>query len=555
MNTKSECMNASLLMFQKHVIAGVAACFLLLPLAAWGGGVVTNCTEANLRAAMTGGGTVTFACDGTITLAGTITITNDTVLDATGHYLAISGSNTVRVFWVTTNASLSMLHLTIANGRSDKGAGVYNDGGQLLLQNCTLVGNSAIGSAGISYPGHSVFGSNGCGGAVYNFGVLTAVNSAFLSNSVVGGAGAEDLSLIWPMPPGGAGGDGNGGAIGNDGTLSLTGCLLASNSARGGGGGFGRGGNYPAQPPYNCGAPGGTGGGGNGGALYNHGSAFLVNNTFALNLGAGGSGGGGGPGAPPMSQSSSSGNGGNGGSGGSGHSAIYDVNGQCFLTNCTIALNPTMQGAGGTGGPPGPWIYPYPPHLGQPGTNGTDGTAGSGVKTSGAQFFNTLLAGNIPSNCLGTIVDAGHNLSSDGSCSFTNVGSLNNTDPKLGPVANNGGPTLTMALLPGSPAIDAGDTASAPPTDQRGHPRPVGLAADIGAYEFTAVLEISRSLESGLNVLVYGSCNQCCRLLTSTNLVDWQCVATNQIGTNGMVLFQDNCGMGETRRFYRVALP
>jgi hypothetical protein len=98
-------------------------------------------------------------------------------------------------------------------------------------------------------------------------------------------------------------------------------------------------------------------------------------------------------------------------------------------------------------------------------------------------LLNTLLASNTPANGSGTITDAGHNLSSDGSCVFTSIGSLNNTDPKLGPLANNGGPTMTMRLLPGSPAIDAGDNTAAPPTDQRGVPRPVGLACDIGAYE------------------------------------------------------------------------
>jgi hypothetical protein len=45
---------------------------------------------------------------------------------------------------------------------------------------------------------------------------------------------------------------------------------------------------------------------------------------------------------------------------------------------------------------------------------------------------------------------------------------LNNTDPKLGPLADYSGPTLTMALLTGSPAINGGSTANAPPTDQRG---------------------------------------------------------------------------------------
>jgi hypothetical protein len=53
----------------------------------------------------------------------------------------------------------------------------------------------------------------------------------------------------------------------------------------------------------------------------------------------------------------------------------------------------------------------------------------------------------------------------------------------LGPLADNGGPTQTHALLPSSPAIDAGDNNGCPPTDQRGVARPSGLACDIGAYE------------------------------------------------------------------------
>jgi hypothetical protein len=55
--------------------------------------------------------------------------------------------------------------------------------------------------------------------------------------------------------------------------------------------------------------------------------------------------------------------------------------------------------------------------------------------------------------------------------------------PALAP-ANNGGPTLTSALLPSSPAINAGDDAGCPGTDQRGAHRPVGAHCDIGAFEF-----------------------------------------------------------------------
>jgi hypothetical protein len=55
----------------------------------------------------------------------------------------------------------------------------------------------------------------------------------------------------------------------------------------------------------------------------------------------------------------------------------------------------------------------------------------------------------------------------------------------LGLLADNGGPTWTMALAPGSPAIDLGNAQGAPPSDQRGVPRPSGSGVDIGAFEFT----------------------------------------------------------------------
>jgi hypothetical protein len=59
-------------------------------------------------------------------------------------------------------------------------------------------------------------------------------------------------------------------------------------------------------------------------------------------------------------------------------------------------------------------------------------------------------------------------------------------DPRLGLLQNNGGPTQTLALQRGSPAIGKADDAVAPATDQRGHARTdhFGLATDIGAYEY-----------------------------------------------------------------------
>jgi len=224
------------------------------------------------------------------------------------------------------------------------------------------------------------------------------------------------------------------------------------------------------------------------------------------------------------------------------------------MTNCTIASNMGTAGAGGVGGAGGTigGIFPAPP-----GTNGVDGVAIGGVAIDVCRMANTLLATNTPGgNCLGTIVDDGSNLSSDGTCAFTNVGSLNNIDPKLGPLADNGGTTLTMALLAGSPAIDAGDTAASPPTDQRGIPRPFGAAADIGAYEYTPLLSISRAQGNVLEILLRdGTPGQTCRLLTSTTFANWACVATNQVGANGTTSFQTNCNKSEVQRFYTVALP
>ena len=86
---------------------------------------------------------------------------------------------------------------------------------------------------------------------------------------------------------------------------------------------------------------------------------------------------------------------------------------------------------------------------------------------------------------------------------FNNVGDMDNTDPLLGPLADNGGPTLTCGLLPGSPAINTGDPACPPPdTDQRGFPRPEGIRCDIGAFEGVQVVpQVPTLSEWGLIVM------------------------------------------------------
>ena len=69
-------------------------------------------------------------------------------------------------------------------------------------------------------------------------------------------------------------------------------------------------------------------------------------------------------------------------------------------------------------------------------------------------------------------------------CTITGdlTGNITGQDPLLGPLQNNGGPTETHALLPDSPAIDAGADTACPAADQRGVARPLGSACDIGAF-------------------------------------------------------------------------
>ena len=99
---------------------------------------------------------------------------------------------------------------------------------------------------------------------------------------------------------------------------------------------------------------------------------------------------------------------------------------------------------------------------------------------------NSTFANNTGGNCGGGLTDQGYNLESSTDCGFTGTGSLQKTDPQLGGLQNNGGPTQTIALLSNSPAIDHIPAANCPATDQRGFTRPDGAsesACDIGAYE------------------------------------------------------------------------
>jgi hypothetical protein len=128
--------------------------------------------------------------------------------------------------------------------------------------------------------------------------------------------------------------------------------------------------------------------------------------------------------------------------------------------------------------------------------NAARGGKGGGifnVKGSTVVLQNSIVSNNTGGNCSGNLTSHGYNLSSDSTCDFDSTGDLNATDPKLGSLRNNGGPTKTMPLLPGSPAIDSGNPNGCTDgkghllkTDQRGKPRPdkedTG-GCDRGAFE------------------------------------------------------------------------
>ena len=115
------------------------------------GGVVAICDEAHLRAALAGGGTVTFTCSGTIVLTNTITIADDTSIDGGWEAVTISGNDAVRVFTVQEGAALTLNALTVAHGRSDNGGGVHNSGA-LTVTDSVITGNSAGNGGAIFIP-------------------------------------------------------------------------------------------------------------------------------------------------------------------------------------------------------------------------------------------------------------------------------------------------------------------------------------------------------------------------------------------------------------------
>jgi hypothetical protein len=418
------------------LLVAVIAVALASPQAARAG-VVTACNEPGLKAALFGGGTVTFTCSGTITvLGGTITISENTTIDGSGHNITISGGGKIQLFVVNSDRTLNLKTLTVADALSgsSNGGGVLNNG-TLNVTNCTFRGNTA--------QTNSETGAGGNGGGIYNQGQLTVTNSTFEDNTASGSSQSSSIA-------------GAGGGIFNDNDATITNSSFHGNSAVSGGAIF-------------------TGSQSDGGLLVVDNSVFYNNQITASYLDGPGLGAGGGifnqAFVTVVTNSTFNANGGANAAGGN----IYN----CCNTRGTALLdNDTIAGGIAAGG-----------------QGGNLNTTNPDQQMGTLYLENTILA-NASSgmNCGdGSMNDLGGNLrwpTSDSTC----VGSYG--DPKLGTLANYGGPTFTMALQTGSAAINTAIESFCPPTDQRGVIRPQGPQCDIGAFEF------STSRLQGISVIV-----------------------------------------------------
>lgn len=407
--------------------------------------------------------------------------------------IASSGTDTGSVFTFNSNSVSTLSGLTIASGNSSSnGGGIYNRGNLTVFQTLVASNSAALNGGGIYNVGNltvanSTIQANATrtefGGGICNRGNLQMSDSLLQGNKAYGGNGT---SPQYPLG-GDGGGAGLGGGIFTTNNAVLLNCTITGNQALGGNyvgvpagapsGTFGKGGaGAPSRLDADNGKPGnpgGFGGGGGGGGGGKTGSFTFGYGNGGLGGNAGSYGGRGQDGYQGDSFGPNPGGGGNGGGGAGLGAGIFVKEGALYMTNCTVALNSAVGGTAvnsGTGQGVGGGIFSF---------------AGAIV------MRNTLVAANTASSSspdlLGNFASQGWNLigNNQGASGLT-VNDFQNVSGGLASLADNGGLTLTHALLPGSLAIDGGRSPGAPGADQRGFARPVGSAVDIGAFEYLA---------------------------------------------------------------------
>lgn len=354
-----------------------------------------------------------------------------------------------------------------ADGEATPGRG--GDGGAIAatttvsmqLADTILTGNRT-GKGGDSYSNRSA-ARGGHGGAISSTAAesLTVVETT-ISENTTGPGGGGYWTGSQDAPKHGDGGDGGGIAFGGDGDLYLSRSVLDGNRT-------GDGGTSTRTPPD-------PGSGGDGGGIFQDGAGLLALDASTVSTNAtglatdasGGDGSGGGIYRPSntstttLSNSTLSANQSEGHGGG-----IYD-SGSLTVTLSTIAYNEAGENGGG--------IF---------------------ISTS-PLITASILSGNdarvTGDNCDGVISSGGFNVvDSATGCGGFGAGDLIGSDPELGPLADNGGPTPTHAISPDSPAFDFFPTGEGACTgeDQRGASRPEGEACDSGAFEYVADVELT----------------------------------------------------------------
>ena len=220
--------------------------------------------------------------------------------------------------------------------------------------------------------------------------------------------------------------------------------------------------------------------------------------------------------------------------------------GTSSMVNCTVFGNVCKGGHGGSG------ISILNGLIYGPDGHGIGG--GVYIQTNALSLLNSIVAGNLGDNSSdgrGSFVSQGYNLigNTNGTSGFM-ASDLLSVAANIGPLQDNGGPTLTHALLPGSPAIDAGTVIGAPSLDQRGFPRPAGAGFDIGAYEYGSVYERIQYQNGKAQVWFMTEPNQTYPILATTNFLDWQMIGTIPATSSGQFLFEDNPNL--PFRFYKI---
>ncbi len=385
--------------------------------------------------------TITFAPSayGTITLtSGELEVTSDLIIDGPGATnVSVNGNypnTTNRVFHIDPGLYVTIFGLTITNGVNISGGG----GGIINDHSMLTISNCTIS-------GNSSYGS---AGGIMNDGESSGSATLVIVNSTLGGNSAYNAG----------GGILNEGEVGSA-TLVIVNSTLSGNSAYSGGGLYNDAEDHGNNLVRIFNSTVSSNFANTGGGIYNDGelgsaTLVIVNSTLSGNSATNGPGGGG----------------------------IFNL-GQSGNAMLEI-LNSTLSGNSATNGPGGIYLQ---------------GLSGSAPLDIASTILDaTGASGGTIGSDSGTVNSWGHNLSSDGGDGFlTNTGDQTNTNPMLGPLQDNGGPTFTHALLCGSPAIDKGTNFSGSATDQRGLSRTFddpsvpnavgGDGTDIGAVELQTV--------------------------------------------------------------------